>query len=32
MAVITPLPEWLPSLIEGDPLLTHPWPHDLQCE
>jgi hypothetical protein len=30
--VITPLPEWLPSLVEGDPLLAHPRPHDLQRE
>jgi hypothetical protein len=29
MVVITLLPEWLPSLVEGDPLLAHPRPHDL---
>jgi hypothetical protein len=30
--VITLLLEWLPSLIEGDPLLAHPRSHDLQHE
>jgi hypothetical protein len=30
--VITLLLEWLASLIEGDPLLAHPRPHDLQRE